>query len=156
MKIIALDPGSEQTAYVLWDGTLRDFGIVPNERCLELLHYCGNRARVGRCIIEMIGHYGKGMPAGREVFDTCIWIGRFTEAFGAERTETMLRATIKAHLCGSVKAKDANVRQALIDRFGGPAAIRKGGPLYRVSSHVWAALAVAVTWWDTQGKERAA
>ena len=155
--IVALDPGSEQTAYVVWDGTLKYFGIESNKDILgRLEYYAYQSSGYERLIIEMIGHYGKGMPAGKDVFDTCVWIGRFMQAFGADRTETVLRATIKAHVCGSAKAKDANVRQALIDRFGGPASIRKGGALYGVSKHTWAALAVAVTWWDAQMQGRAA
>ncbi|HET6477318.1 MAG TPA: hypothetical protein VFH93_14740 [Thermoleophilia bacterium] len=45
--------------------------------------------------------------------------------------------------------KDANIRQALLDRFGGPAAVgRKAapGPLYGIARDVWSALAIAVTY----------
>jgi hypothetical protein len=53
-----------------------------------------------------------------------------------------------------MKAKDANVRQALIDRYGGKAeaigTVKKQGPLYRVKSHAWQALAVAVTASETK------
>jgi len=59
---------------------------------------------------------------------------------------------VKLHLCGSARAKDTNIRQALIDRYGGSAAIGKKaapGPLYGVSKDVWSALAVAVTAADT-------
>ena len=52
------------------------------------------------------------------------------------------------HFCNSVQAKDGNIRQALIDRFGGKeGAIGKKktpGPLYGVHAHEWPALAVAV------------
>jgi len=62
------------------------------------------------------------------------------------------------HLCKNNRAKDANIRQALLDRFpatGGGKAPQIGtkkqpGPLYGVTSHLWSALAVAVTWADTQ------
>jgi hypothetical protein len=63
-----------------------------------------------------------------------------------------MRATVKAHLCRSAKAKDSNVRQALIDLFGGKenaiGTKKTPGPLYGISGDVWAALAVAVTWYD--------
>jgi hypothetical protein len=63
------------------------------------------------------------------------------------------RRDVKLRLCGTVKAKDANVRQALIDMFpktGGGKIPQIGtkaqpGPLYGVASHAWAAVAVAVT-----------
>lgn len=68
---------------------------------------------------------------------------------GAHR---IFRRDIKLHLCNSVRAKDANIRQALIDRYGGKEkAIGKKkspGPLYGIKSHMWAALALAVTYHD--------
>ena len=55
------------------------------------------------------------------------------------------RQRIKAVLCnGNVKANDAGVRQALIDRLGPPGSKKAPGPTYGVTSHAWAALAVAV------------
>jgi hypothetical protein len=60
------------------------------------------------------------------------------------------RADVKLHLCNSHRAKDKNVRQALIDLYGPTkeAAIgRKAspGPLYGLAGDGWAALGVAVT-----------
>jgi hypothetical protein len=66
--------------------------------------------------------------------------------------ERVYRRDVKLHICGSQRAKDANIRQALIDCYGGKVeAIGKKkapGPLYGISSHAWSALAVAQTWWD--------
>ena len=61
------------------------------------------------------------------------------------------RQTTKAVLCGTARAKDPNVHQALIDMYGGSMKAAKGtkkapGPLYGVKSHIWSALAVAVAW----------
>ena len=60
------------------------------------------------------------------------------------------RHEVKLHLCGSARAKDANVRQALIDRFGPGKELAIGrkaapGPLYGMTGDCWAALGVAVT-----------
>ena len=56
---------------------------------------------------------------------------------------------MKLALCGSARATDANLRAALLDRYGGSGraiGTRKApGPLYGVKSHAWAALALAVT-----------
>jgi hypothetical protein len=151
--ILAIDPGNTESAYVLWrDGKPVAHATLPNDELLANLY----RWKLDRleCVIEMIGHYGTGMPAGKDVFDTCVWIGRFIEAFGEERCSRILRPTVKAHICGSAKAKDPNVRQAIIDKFGGKeAAIGKKatpGPLYGVSGDAWAALAVAMTWAERQ------
>ena len=150
MKVLAIDPGSEQSAYVLWDGQhVLDKGIRTNgEMSYELCENCTLSGAY--LVIEMISHYGTGMPAGKSVFETCIWIGRFIEcwypsppSFDMEK-QLILRPTIKTHLCGSARAKDQNVRQALIDRFGAPGTKKAPGVLYSVSSHMWAALALAV------------
>jgi hypothetical protein len=147
MTILAIDPGPTQSTYVLWDGVkILEKGIEEND---QLAHMIGlaHRADV-HLVIEMIGHYGSGMPAGKEVFETCIWIGRFIECWPGQKHELLLRATIKTHLCGSARAKDQNVRQALIDRFGVTGTKKAPGVLYGVSSHMWAALAVAVCAYD--------
>lgn len=110
--------------------------------------------RVNSCAIaiEMIASYG--MAVGREVFETCVWIGRFLQAWHApDGARLIYRLDVKLHLCGTAQAKDPNIRQALLDRFprtGGGKTPQIGtkkqpGPLYGVSSHAWAALGVAVT-----------
>ena len=57
---------------------------------------------------------------------------------------------VKGQICRDSRAKDSNVRQALIDRYGGPSTVKKGGVLHGVSKDVWAALAVGVTYWETR------
>jgi hypothetical protein len=107
------------------------------------------------CVIEMIASYG--MAVGREVFDTCRWVGRFQqqwESFHESTCELVYRRAVKMHLCGNNTAKDANVRQALIDRFGPGKAKAIGvkakqGPMYGITGDVTQALALAVTFADT-------
>ncbi|CCH04029.1 hypothetical protein NH44784_000371 [Achromobacter xylosoxidans NH44784-1996] len=111
--------------------------------------------------VEMIASYG--MPVGREVFETCVWIGRFVQAWGGA-VEMVYRKDVKMHLCGTAKAKDGNVRQAILDlypRTGGGATPQVGtkgrpGPLYGVSTHAWAALGVAITARHRLAQERKA
>jgi hypothetical protein len=97
--------------------------------------------------VEMIASYG--MPVGAEVFQTCVWIGRFLEC-GAATEQLVYRKEVKMHLCGTTRANDGNVRQALLDLYGGKerALGRKAtpGPLYGISGDEWAALGVAVTY----------
>lgn len=149
MTILALDPGPTQTGYCRYDGArVLDCGVLPNADMLALV-LC---APADRLAIEMIASYG--MAVGREVFETCVWIGRFQQAWHKpEAVELVYRKDVKLHLCGTTKAKDPNVRQALLDMFprtGGGATPQVGtkkqpGPLFGVSSHVWPALGVAVT-----------
>jgi hypothetical protein len=126
------------------DGVLNSFAKEPNEVVLErVLRMIGPEV-----VIEKICSYG--MAVGEEVFETVYWSGRFAQAAGGN-VGRLPRLKVKLQLCRDSKAKDANIRQALIDRFGGSAAIKKGGPLHKVSGDVWAALGVAVTWEETHG-----
>ena len=122
-------------------------GVSENADLFELIACHG-----GPIAIEMIASYG--MAVGKEVFETCVWIGRFVQAAGVDRVRLVYRKDVKLHLCGSPRAKDANIRQALIDRWGGKAeavgTVKRPGPLYGVKSHAWAALAVAVTALETK------
>lgn len=146
--ILAIDPGCTESAYVVLDGErLVRFGHQPNDDVLDILR-CQH---VGpQLVIESVASYG--MAVGAEVFETCVFVGRCVEAWH-ERGEVdrLYRLDIKLHLCRSPRATDANIRQALIDRYGGSAAVgrkKSPGPLYGVSGDVWAALAVACAWQD--------
>jgi hypothetical protein len=68
--------------------------------------------------IECVQHYGSGMAVGAEVFHTCMWSGRFIEVWDGKYV-LVTRPTIKAYVCGSAHAQDANIRRALVDRYGG-------------------------------------
>ena len=144
--IIAIDPGPELSALVIWNGTAPSLlRYAANEDIMALLRTW--KTSESDCVIEQIASYG--MAVGAEVFETCVWSGRFMEAYGAERVHRITRGQVKMHLCHSMRAKDGNIRQALIDRFGKPGTKKHPGPLLGVSGDLWAALAVAVTWWDT-------
>jgi len=140
-RILALDPGSDKTAFVVFEDSVREFGILPNEEMLERLkENCFGGAT--RCAIEMVACYG--MAVGREVFQTCVWIGRFSERTSLPVT-LVYRKDVKMHLCHTMKAKDANIRQALIDMIGPQGKKASPGPTFGMSSHTWAALGVAIT-----------
>jgi hypothetical protein len=146
--LLALDPGTTETGYIFYgDTTPYVCGVAKNHEVLELV-----KKHAGPIACEMIASYG--MAVGKEVFETCVWIGRFQQAyFNPDLFNLVYRREVKIHLCGSVKAKDANIRQAILDLFpttGGGATPQVGtkskpGPLYGVSSHVWPALGVALT-----------
>jgi len=152
--ILSIDPGTTQSAFVLLDKNLKpvEFGKYVNEnvrseiRRLTRLHYIAGKPVA--VAIEMVASYG--MPVGVEVFETCVWIGRFAEM--AEQCGSLVnfvyRKDEKTNLCGSMKAKDGNIRQALIDRFGPVGTKKNQGWFYGVSKDVWAAVAVGVTYHD--------
>jgi hypothetical protein len=162
--VLAVDPGYRESAWVTYDGArIHDHGIEPNEHLLDRLNG-GMRGfgvvppTINAVVFEQIESFG--MAVGREVFETVFWTGRLYQAAGriTTRTERMTRREVKVHLCNSSKAKDSNIRTALIDRFGGSRESAIGikahkGPLYGITSDKWAALAVAVTWWDTRRED---
>ncbi len=148
MNILAIDPGSEQSAFVLWDAArVVEHGIVENNELLGRItqRLFGDSDFV--TVIEQIESFG--MAVGRSTFETVFWSGRFAEA--SPRFDRLPRSVIKLHLCHSKRAKDGNVRQALMDRFGGETAKgtkKQPGPLYGIASHTFSALAVAITYSD--------
>ena len=146
--ILGIDPGSEVSGFAVLDGDrLRESGIVPNMTLLELV-----KVWDGELAIEMIASYG--MAVGKDIFDTCVFIGRLQQAYEKPHECKMLfRRDIKKHICDNGQAKDANIRRALMDMWpatgGGKVPVigtkDNPGPLYGVTEHMWAALAVAVT-----------
>jgi len=153
VNVLAIDPGYEQSAFVLFDGArILEHAIEPNEVLLSRLSSGAWRlGQIDAIVLEQIESFG--MAVGREVFETVFWTGRFYQCalYKTRRIERMPRRAVKVHLCQSARAQDSNIRVALLDRFGGSAAIGKKktpGPLFGIKSHEWAALAIAVTWHD--------
>lgn len=147
-RILAIDPGSVQSAWITYcDGKPEEWDKEPNDVVLQRVV----DATADVFAIESIASYG--MAVGADVFETCLWSGRFIQAWGDDASVLRVyRRDVKLHLCGSARAKDSNVRQALIDRYGGAGGRRAAvgvkadqGPLYGVKADVWQALAVAIT-----------
>ena len=155
-RILAIDPGTTHSGVCIiddWSYKPLKIGKFENKKLVDELE---DFLPVRMSVIEMIGHYGTGMPAGKEVFDTCVWIGRFIEQLSCccDIVQTLPRQTVKAHLCQSVRAKDSNVRQALVDRFApgepnyGKGTKKAPGFFYGFSADIWQSFALAVTYND--------
>jgi len=145
MTLLAIDPGTTQSGFVVWDNRglrIVDSGVLSNDEMRLRIHF-DTRQQVTQVAIEMIASYG--MAVGKEVFQTCLWIGRFMECSETGLPQLIYRKDVKIHLCGTARATDSNIRQALIDKLGVVGTKRCPGPLYGVKSHAWPALAVAVT-----------
>ncbi|MBR6875443.1 MAG: hypothetical protein IKN00_04050 [Bacteroidales bacterium] len=161
-KILAIDPGNTESAYVMmepgYEFVPAMFGKFSNGVALDMVK---DLARIWgggmTVVIEMVASYG--MAVGKEVFDTCVWIGRFTQAAkdAGCRVEYVYRMEEKMALCHNSKARDSNIRQALIDRFArfdkknGKGTKAHPDIFYGYSKDIWAACAVGVTWLDKQG-----
>jgi hypothetical protein len=175
-RILAIDPGTDKSGWVLLhDGIPFDCGISENANIFRDAGMWGTWGAEGKphLAIEEIRSYGQAV--GQSTLDTCVWIGRFLRMWmqgGPELSLADLRAQsvliprkeVLLHVCNrGNRVTDANVRRALLDRFGGDAAdkpFKKGspkrgvpdrpeGPLYMIrakgGSHIWSALAIAVT-----------
>ena len=169
MRVFAIDPGYTSSAYVLLE--CDDVAVTGPPRAPKVLEhdYVDTETMIARILafardqriqfaIEQIE--SMGMAVGREVLETVRISGRFEQAWvgaaaqhwvgGCNRPARLItRRAVKLTLCGSSRAKDTNVRQALIDRYGTTRAAAVGnkktpGPLYGISGHKWAALAVGV------------
>lgn len=155
MNLLCIDPGTEESGVVLLDtetmAVVAKNCEVNNNLLVDWIST--GLIKSDHIAIEMIESHG--MPVGRETFETCLWIGRFIQAYRHGRHHTLIyRGEVKDILCNSRKAKDANIRQALLDRYpktGGGKCQQVGtkkqpGPLYGLSTHSWPALAVGHAW----------
>lgn len=149
MKILSIDPGNIKSAYCLIDTETYkplSFGKQDNNWLLGFMDTQG--ALFDKVIIEMIASYG--MAVGKEVFETCVWIGRFVELARLQNIEVeyIYRKDEKINICNSMKAKDSNIRQALIDRFGEVGTKKRPGWFYGFKADIWSAYAVGITYLD--------
>lgn len=157
--VTGIDPGPSQSAWVTLDGKdVVEHGYMDSDKLADSMS-CGKfRDQVVAC--EMVASYG--MPVGEDTFETVYWIGRFASCclFGGARNFYRLYRkqdrefpSILMHMCKTNRAKDSNVRQAIIDLYdpvGGGKTPQVGtskarGPLYGISKHNWQAMAVAIT-----------
>jgi hypothetical protein len=161
MRIFAIDPGNEESAYAVMDGyALLETAKKPNEEVrADLTGWF--LSGIETVVIERV--QCMGMPAGRTLFETCEQVGRFTEI--AERENIpfayIYRNEEKLALCGDSRAKDTNIRAALIARFAkhdlkrGTGTIKNPDVFYGVSKDMWSAIAVGVTYLDKVAEGKA-
>lgn len=149
MIVLAVDPGTTQSAYCVMDSEDMSHivakGKVENEELIGIV----KKGYYDVLVIE--GFQSFGMSVGATVFTTAYYIGRLlqiAEDLGS-KTHIMYRTDVKMHVCGTTRAKDANIRQALIDRFGKPGTKKNQGATYGISADMWSALGIAVFWIDT-------
>jgi Holliday junction resolvasome RuvABC endonuclease subunit len=147
--ILAIDPGNKESAFCIIDNELKpvEFCKLSNELLLDRIEVLSKyTAQVGA--IERIASYG--MSVGQEVFQTCEWVGIFTHALFCRGipVQYIYRKEVKLNLCGSMKAKDSNITQALKDRFGEVGTKHNQGWFYGFHHDIWSAYAVGVTYLD--------
>ena len=149
--LLAIDPGDEYSAFVFMDmETYKPlyFAKEKNEDTTAV--------NVKHVACEMIAFYGMGV--GAHVFWTCVVIGKFItllEQAGC-KVDYIYRKDEKMNICKSMKAKDSNIRIALVDRFAqfdkktGKGTKKNPDWFYGFSADCWQAYAVGTTWIDIQ------
>ena len=148
--ILAIDPGDTQSAYcIIEKETYKplEFGKIENNNLLERISMFKD---IECIVVEKVASYG--MAVGQTVFDTCEWYGRFIQKYCDThdnfKINYIYRKEVKINLCNSVKAKDSNIRQALIDRFGQVGTKKDKGFFYGFKADIWSAYAVGTTYLD--------
>lgn len=172
--IIAIDPGNIESGYAVIDLATRrplEVGKIPNEELLDRLIDLSigpgpdfGGPTFSHVAIEMIASYG--MAVGKEVFETCVWIGRFQQLLDVYAQDVpcdlVVRKDVKMHHCLTATAKDSNITQALIDRFASGQPNRgKGtkvapGWFFGFAKDIWQAYALAVLVADRMGSQSGA
>lgn len=163
MIILAIDPGPKESALCMIGDDFHPayFAKIANRQLLNWFREFDTLTEK-RCVIEWVSSYG--MPVGEEVFDTCLWVGRYVEALAQLGIETELikRGPVKLHHCGSLRAKDANITQALVDRFApgqpnhGKGTKNNPGFFAGFRADIWQSFALAVYAIDTNQQRETA
>ena len=153
--ILAIDPSNkEHTAYVVIDSNNYKpvkFGMCDSETMIKILDSYYNDTELEDVAIEMVASYG--LPVGKDVFETCVFIGRMIEH--CKKYAYVYRKDVKLNLCGRTqKVNDPVVRQALINRFAnfdfknGKGSKKNNDFFYGFKGDIWSAYSVGVTYLD--------
>lgn len=149
--ILAIDVGTTDTGYCLIDYDNYKpikFGKISNEELLNVV----KKEDYNILVYEEFQSYG--MPIGISTITSITWNGRYIQSALDKNIPVypIYRKEEKMNLCYSMKAKDSNIRQALIDRFGEVGTKSNKGFFYGFKKDIWSAYAVGVTWLDKQKK----
>lgn len=152
MEILSIDAGTTVSGFAIisFPFSLVRFGKISNE---ELRSIVLNETYD---VLVYEKFQSMGMPVGASTFESVEWNGVYRECARSRGIpiKTVYRKEEKEILCGSLRAKDGNIRQALIDRYArhdlknGKGTKANPDVFYGVSKDVWAAIAVGVTYYE--------
>ena len=164
--VVAIDPGSVESGVILVrseDCFPIAFTKMPNVGIFDFIYQdlmglvdkeeinCFLGSDDVHIVIEKFQSYG--MQVGQTTMNAIWWAGRFYEwalCCGLSVSQ-VFRKDVKMDLCGVMRAKDKNIKAALIERFAtGQSNYGKGnkknpGWFYGFKADIWSAYAVAVT-----------
>lgn len=153
MKILAIDPGPVESAYVVCDPEVREISSahkLPNQELIELLGtFGGSLADI--LVGEMVTSYG--MTVGQPIFDTIFYLGYFVSTWGAYGMPWYLvsRKELKK-IVDAPKVSDSTVRAVMIDWWGPQGTKKEPGVTYGLAKDTWAALALATYYYQERNR----
>jgi Holliday junction resolvasome RuvABC endonuclease subunit len=170
-RVLGVDPGSTYSAYCLFDVKKRrvvSYAKDNNDQILKDIAEFKALNMADFLAVEQLKAYGH---ASDSLFFTAMWTGRIIASWLSIRRNsydyTLLpRKSIVSLLCGSSRANDSQVRQAVIDYFirvkapqgGGRSPIigtkKSPGHLFKMSGDMWSAAAVALAWSEFTDSDR--
>lgn len=111
LKILAIDPGQKQSAWVLMeDLSIHSCNIESNEAIRQALDY--DEWQQDIVALEYVVAYGR---SGKEVSDTAFEAGRLIQT-AKSAFHPYTRSKVRGHLCGG-RGSDSKVIEKLIERF---------------------------------------
>lgn len=155
--IVGIDPANKYTAFVVCETvTMRPlyFGREENRKALsEILERTLECKAHGSVVIGIEGMQSYGQPVGTPTFETCYWIGHLQCHFDLYQIphQLIFRSEEKMAICKQARAKDSNIRAALVDLFAPYASNHGKGTkdepsiFYGFKKDIWQAFAVAYT-----------
>lgn len=162
MSILGIDPGTGRFGISLvkfHNGALSllECKTVPPEEAISIVNDIGQRFRgVDLVVLEEMKSYGMRVPT--DCFQSCVLGGIvLRDACLRNYCDIALgipRSTVKACVCMKARATDAEVRRALIERYGEVGTKIRPGVFYGVKADGWAAVAVCVAARDTLAEKR--
>ena len=117
-KILAIDVGTTESGYAIMrfdkdDIKLLSFGKIANDTLMQII----KNDDYDQLVYEQFQSFG--MAIGESTIESILWNGRLIQA-AIDRSipvDRIYRKEEKLCICNTLRAKDANIRQALIDRY---------------------------------------
>jgi hypothetical protein len=157
-RVLALDPGTTHTGWVLVDsetGAILGHDKNDNRSLRGVMVNLPGALAPDLVLIEAMSP--RGQRLGIETMEALRWSGRLEEAARPTPVIRISRDAVKRTLLGAanVKGADAAIRQVLIDRYGGAGGRQSAvgtrkdpGPLFGITADRWAALGLFCAWQD--------
>jgi len=145
MTFIGVDPGPRKSGAAIVDV---DFGLIwmAHDSNKEIIKTIKPYLEQGNAVLgyEWVQNYGR--VVGETVMRTAHTCGRLFELAHDKNNfiHEPTRPKIVRHFTGKTNSKKPEVRDKILERFGGEDSKKKGGALYGISNHKWDALAVCI------------